>query len=95
MDRIQYYKDHDDEELVALTMKRSYYVATQHMYKMKKIKTDNDRKEFLKFVIRSQYPVLIHMPRWRWRTKLRMTFIRLFPKQFAHLSYIKRLNFEV
>jgi glycosyltransferase involved in cell wall biosynthesis len=95
VDRIQYYMTRKDNELAALTMKRSYYIATQHLYKIKKIKTDNNRKQFLKSVIKNEYPVLMGMSRWKIRTKLRMTFIRFFPRQFGHLSLIKKMNFEI
>jgi glycosyltransferase involved in cell wall biosynthesis len=97
LERARFFRARNETELYELTLKRLYYISTQHLYLYPKF-VDRNRSlkttGWLKSVIRDTYPRLMKMKCWPVRTKMRMTFIRLFPKIFGSVSIKHKLDFS-
>lgn len=94
-DRVRFFQSVGDDELAALNMKRCYYVAAQHVYNIKKIHGDQTVLDDFRGLIREYFPELVKMSRFGLRTKLRITFIRMFPAAFGGFSLRHKLNFQI
>ncbi|MDD6038019.1 MAG: glycosyltransferase family 2 protein, partial [bacterium] len=98
IDRINYFKEHEDEELVALTLKRLYYTATQHYYLNRKYCGDKGkvlREQSIKFLIRKTWEELKNTHIFGTRTWIRFAWIRLFPMEFGRRSIKHRVDFRI
>lgn len=98
IERINFFDERHEQELKELVMKRLYYISTQHLYLYGKFIEDRydvkKKQKWLVGIIKELYPKLIKMNRWSFRTKLRMRWIRYFPKSFGYLSVTYKLNLE-
>lgn len=89
IERAGYFKSKGDEELYKLTLKRLYYVSTQHLYLFPRFVDDKIlvRKNvlWLKTILNDTYCKLkkFKLP---FSTKLRMEYIKLFPNSFGRMS---------
>lgn len=95
VDRIHFFERAGDEELYALNMKRCYYVATQHIRSIKGIHGDEKVVKQLYNLIHQYYPILMRSTYFHMRSKLRFTWIRLFPDVFGRISLKHKLNFQI
>lgn len=97
MDRIVFYKEKQDDELYKLSLKRLYYIVTQHLYLSNKMLKKNEKRikniVFFKNIIKSTYPKLKEL-KWPVRTRLRMWFIYHFPMTFGKISLNHKLDFK-
>lgn len=95
--RLNYFKEVQDAELYKLAIKRLYYIATQHLYLYTTFINDKvkvcKQNTWLRAIIKQLYPEIIKM-QWPMRTKLRMRFIRYFPKTFGRTSVKHKLDFR-
>lgn len=97
IERARFFLERNEIELYELTMKRLYYISTQHLYLYNKFIDDNSRKKvsfWLKDLIKETYQKLMKMSRWSLRTRIRMKFIRLFPWLFGYISVNYKLDFR-
>lgn len=96
IERLRYFKEKSDEELYRLILKRLYYTSAQHLYLYTTFVEDEVkvRKQswWLRSIINQVYPELRKL-NWPLRTRLRMKFIRLFPKAFGRASVHHKLDF--
>lgn len=96
MQRLVYFKEKEDWELYRLVLKRLYYITPQHLYLYTTFIPDKSKvrkqRGWLSAIIEQVYPELMKMD-WPWRTRLRMRFIRCFPKLFGRISVHYKLDF--
>lgn len=97
IERLSYFNDKQDEKLYKLVMKRLYYISTQHLYLYTTFIDDETKVKkqdiWLRGIIKQLYPELKKMD-WPLRTRLRMRFIRYFPKTFGKMSVKYKLDFR-
>ncbi len=97
IERARFFLERNEIELYELTMKRLYYTSTQHLYLYNKYMDDINKRQinlWLKDLIKETYPKLMKMSRWPLRTRVRMKFIRLFPRLFGNISVNYKLDFR-
>lgn len=97
-ERANFYRRMRDRELYALTLKRCYYIATQHLYMQSRfIPRAESRKVifWLEDTIKTLYPELMRMKCFGRKTKRRMRLIRYFPWLFGAVSMHHPLDFRI
>ena len=98
IERADFYLSKGETELYDLTIKRMYYIATQHLYLTRHILNDDEKEKrigIIKHILKCAYIELKKMDCWSVRTRLRMRFIHLFPVAFGRTSLKRKLDFTI
>ncbi len=98
IERADFYLKNNEQELYELTMKRLYYISTQHLYLTDKYLKDDDKEKrinILLTIIKAVYKKLEEMKCWKMRTRIRMRFIYYFPFCFGRICTKHKLDFRI
>ena len=98
IERIDFYREKGDAELVSLTYKRLYYTATQHYYLNKYYSEEEDkmkRESVIKAILKDSWLKLKNDKYFGARTKLRFIWIHLFPMEFGRRSIKHKVDFTI
>lgn len=98
IDRVEFFRRNDDNELADLTLKRLYYTAAQHYYMNRYFCNDDNkfkREQSIKYILKRSWEELKGNAYFPMRTRLRFLWIHWFPMEFGRRSIKRKVDFTI